>query len=183
MTLSAGVHPIRLAYRSLRTSFSKVSGFSAGDAPILSDVSLAAPAGSVTCLLGPSGSGKTTLLRIAAGMERPSAGRVLRDGVELCGPTVMVAPEKRGIGLVFQDYALFPHLTIGQNVAFGLAHLKRGDRRPQALHMLQRVGLKDRERRLSASAFWWRTAARSAGPRARAATGYLVDGRTFLRPR
>ncbi len=120
-------------------------GFSVADSAILKDVSLAAAAGSVTCLLGPSGSGKTTLLRIAAGMERPATGRVLRDGVELCGPKTMVAPEKRGIGLVFQDYALFPHLSISQNVAFGLAHLRRSERSGQALNMLQRVGLPHRE--------------------------------------
>jgi len=123
--------------------FESVS-FAAGNSQILTDVSIAAPSGSVTCLLGPSGSGKTTLLRIAAGMERPSAGRILKDGEEICGPKTMIAPEKRGIGLVFQDYALFPHLTIGQNVAFGLAHLKKPQRMPQALHMLQRVGLRDR---------------------------------------
>ena len=111
---------------------------------VLSNVSLTAKSGTVTCLLGPSGSGKTTLLRIAAGMLRPSAGAVLLDSREIGGPNRHVPPEKRGIGLVFQDYALFPHLSILQNVTFGLAHLKSGDRAPNALQLLSRVGLDDR---------------------------------------
>lgn len=114
------------------------------DASILKDVSLKAATGTVTCLLGPSGSGKTTLLRIAAGMVRQSAGSVLQDGREIGGPNVFLPPEKRGIGLVFQDYALFPHLTIEQNVCFGLSHLSRKERVPQATKMLSRVGLEDR---------------------------------------
>lgn len=121
-------------------------GFRIDDALILENVSLTATSGTVTCLLGPSGSGKTTLLRIAAGMERPTSGSVRMDGREISGPSSFVQPEQRGIGLVFQDYALFPHLTIGENVAFGLAHLKRGERSPLASHMLDRVGLAERAR-------------------------------------
>ncbi len=115
-----------------------------GTTPILHDISLQAKTGTVTCLLGPSGSGKTTLLRIAAGMEQQSAGRVLLDGREIGGPDNFLPPEKRGIGLVFQDYALFPHLTIGENVAFGLAHLSRAERDAQSRKMLSRVGLEIR---------------------------------------
>lgn len=111
---------------------------------ILRDISLTAKSGTVTCLLGPSGSGKTTLLRIAAGMVRQSAGRVLQDHREIGGPATFLPPEKRGIGLVFQDYALFPHLNILDNVCFGLAHIKRSERKPQATQMLERVGLSDR---------------------------------------
>ena len=114
------------------------------DAPILKDVSLVAPSGSVTCLLGPSGSGKTSLLRIAAGMQRQTQGRVLLDAREVCSDTTFVPPEKRGIGLVFQDYALFPHLCILDNVLFGLRHLTREARKEQATKMLNRVGLADR---------------------------------------
>lgn len=66
--------------------------------------------GEIACLLGPSGCGKTTLLRIAAGIERPDAGRLLFDGQEMAGPQRFVPPEKRNIGLMFQDFALFPHL-------------------------------------------------------------------------
>ncbi|MEM8751180.1 MAG: ABC transporter ATP-binding protein [Pseudomonadota bacterium] len=118
--------------------------YSIGDSRILDDVSLTAQTGSVTSLLGPSGSGKTTLLRIAAGMERQTSGSVLMDGREIGGPERFLPPEKRGIGLVFQDYALFSHLTILANVMFGLAHLDRKAQRAQAMQMLERVGLDDR---------------------------------------
>ena len=124
-------------------SFENVS-HSIEDTPIVQDVSLVAKSGTVTCLLGPSGSGKTTLLRIAAGMFRQSAGRILLDKQEIGGPNVFLPPEERGIGLVFQDYALFPHLTILKNVKFGLSHLKRRDRTSQAMQMLERVGLDQR---------------------------------------
>ena len=115
-----------------------------GKARILDDVSLVAKTGSVTCLLGPSGSGKTTLLRIAAGMERQSEGAVLMDGQIICDKSVFMPPEKRGVGLVFQDYALFPHLNILDNVLFGLKHLKRPNRAKQAMQLLSRVGLDHR---------------------------------------
>jgi len=118
-------------------NFENIS-YSIDGVAILQNVSLTAKSGTVTCLLGPSGSGKTTLLRIAAGMVRQSEGRILQDGREIGGPATFLPPEKRGIGLVFQDYALFPHLTIMENVCFGLAHIKRAERKPQALQMLQR---------------------------------------------
>ncbi|MEP0945226.1 MAG: ABC transporter ATP-binding protein [Rhizobiaceae bacterium] len=124
-------------------TFENVS-YDIDDAAILDDVSLVAPSGSVTCLLGPSGSGKTSLLRIAAGMLRQTGGRVLLDSREVCSETTFVPPEKRGIGLVFQDYALFPHLSIRDNVLFGLRHLPRDARKAQATKMLTRVGLADR---------------------------------------
>ena len=124
-------------------SFEKV-GHRIGDIQILEDISLVAKTGSVTCLLGPSGSGKTTLLRIAAGMERQSTGSVLMDGREISGDKLFVPPEERGVGLVFQDYALFPHLSVLDNVLFGLKHLKRDIRQEQALKLLSRVGLHDR---------------------------------------
>ena len=124
-------------------TFENVS-YDIDDASILHDVSLIAPSGSVTCLLGPSGSGKTSLLRIAAGMLRQTSGRVSLDAREVCGENTFVPPEKRGIGLVFQDYALFPHLSIQDNVLFGLRHLPRDARKAQASKMLSRVGLADR---------------------------------------
>jgi ABC-type sugar transport system ATPase subunit len=97
--------------------------------------------GEVLCLLGPSGCGKTTLLRIAAGVERPTSGRVLLDGQEVAGPDRFVPPEKRGVGLMFQDFALFPHLSILENVTFGLKSLPREDARREAMAALVRVGL------------------------------------------
>ncbi len=97
--------------------------------------------GEVVCLLGPSGCGKTTLLRVAAGIEKPSAGRVLINDQEVAGPARFVPPEKRSVGLMFQDFALFPHLTVLQNVAFGLKGLPKADAQREAHVMLARVGL------------------------------------------
>jgi iron(III) transport system ATP-binding protein len=104
-------------------------------------VSLEIKPGEVVCLIGHSGCGKTTLLRLAAGLERPTGGRVLLDGLEIAGPRVFVPPERRGIGLMFQDYALFPHLSNLENVMFGLRGLSRADAERQALLALDRVGL------------------------------------------
>jgi iron(III) transport system ATP-binding protein len=112
-----------------------------GEAYALRDVSLSIAPGEVVCLLGPSGCGKTTLLRLAAGIERPTAGRVLINGQEVAGPARFVAPEERSVGLMFQDFALFPHLTILQNVAFGLKALPRREAEREARAMLSRVGL------------------------------------------
>jgi iron(III) transport system ATP-binding protein len=107
----------------------------------LDNVSLDVAPGEIVCLVGPSGCGKTTLLRIASGVERPSAGRVLIDGQEVAGPNRFVPPEKRGVGLMFQDFALFPHLSILDNVAFGLKSLTRSEAKLEALAALDRVGL------------------------------------------
>jgi len=112
-----------------------------GEAVALEDVTLDVAPGEVLCLLGPSGCGKTTLLRVAAGVERPSSGRVLIDNEEVAGPDRFVPPEKRGVGLMFQDFALFPHLTILDNVAFGLRALTRREARAEAMAALKRVGL------------------------------------------
>jgi len=104
-------------------------------------ISLMAKPGEVLCLLGPSGSGKTTLLRIAAGIELQSRGRVVIDGWEASGPSVFLPPEKRGIGLMFQDFALFPHMTVLDNVRFGLTALPARDAIIAAQSALERVGL------------------------------------------
>src|SRR5919107_1716604 len=89
-----------------------------GATAALDGVDLDVAPGEVVSLLGRSGCGKTTLLRIAAGVEAPSAGRVLADGLEVASDRVFVPPERRNIGLVFQDHALFPHMTIVENVMF-----------------------------------------------------------------
>lgn len=112
-----------------------------GSVLALDEVSLDVPPGQILCLLGPSGCGKSTLLRIVAGVERPSGGRVLMNGQEIAGPNRFVPPERRGIGLMFQDFALFPHLTILDNVAFGLVSLGRQAARQEARLALERVGL------------------------------------------
>ncbi|MCL4767625.1 MAG: ABC transporter ATP-binding protein [Hyphomicrobiaceae bacterium] len=112
-----------------------------GDTYALQGISLDIAPGEIVCLLGPSGCGKTTLLRIASGIEKPSAGRILINDWEVAGPSRFVAPEQRNVGLMFQDFALFPHLTILQNVAFGLKALPAGDAAREALTVLARVGL------------------------------------------
>ena len=109
--------------------------------PSIRGVDLTVEPGEIVCLLGESGCGKTTLLRIAAGLERPSSGRVLLNDREVAGPNVFRAPEKRGVGLMFQDYALFPQMTILANVMFGLKALSRAEREKEALRVLERVGL------------------------------------------
>ncbi len=108
---------------------------------ILKDLNFEIKAGEIACLLGPSGCGKTTLLRIAAGIQRASTGRVLFDGEEVDGPARFMQPERRNVGLVFQDFALFPHLSVLQNVAFGLNALNKSEAVKIAEHALQRVGL------------------------------------------
>lgn len=108
---------------------------------ILNDVSLQVEAGQIACILGPSGCGKTTLLRLLAGILRPQKGQIFLDNMEVSGPRVHVPPERRNIGLMFQDYALFPHLTALENVAYGLYALKRNDARNVATLALNRVGL------------------------------------------
>ena len=112
-----------------------------GETQAVKDVSLQLHPGEIACLLGPSGCGKTTLLRIAAGIEKPDHGRLLFDGQEMAGPGRFVPPEKRNIGLMFQDFALFPHLSILDNVAFGLKNMPRAEARTIALLALERVGL------------------------------------------
>jgi iron(III) transport system ATP-binding protein len=97
--------------------------------------------GEIGCLLGPSGCGKTTVLRAVAGFEPVCAGAIHLDGRQIAGPAGGLPPDRRGIGMVFQDYALFPHLSAGQNVAFGLRHLPRRDRPTVARHLLDLVGL------------------------------------------
>jgi iron(III) transport system ATP-binding protein len=112
-----------------------------GAVEALQDASLAVAEEEIVCLLGPSGSGKSTLLRLLAGIERPSSGRVLLDGREVAGPGRFVEPEQRRVGMVFQDYALFPHLTVAANVAFGLRGRRRAEQETTVRALLQRVGL------------------------------------------
>jgi iron(III) transport system ATP-binding protein len=111
--------------------------------PILAvdGVSLDVARGEMLCLVGPSGSGKSTLLRVVAGLERPDRGRVAIDGACVDGPTGFVPPEQRRVGVVFQDYALFPHLTVAGNVAFGLAGRPRVEVDRTVASLLDRVGL------------------------------------------
>jgi iron(III) transport system ATP-binding protein len=106
-------------------------------------VSLSLQPGQIGVLIGPSGCGKTSLLRAVAGLERPSRGRIRIDGQVLSDAAqgLHVAPEARRIGMVFQDYALFPHLSVAANVAFGLHHLSSAARRARVQQVLDLVGL------------------------------------------
>lgn len=125
--------PVSLAFEDVRQRFGPIMA--------LDGVNLDIAPGEVICLLGQSGCGKSTLLRIAAGVETPSAGRVLLDGIEVAGPSRFVEPERRGVGLMFQDYALFPHLTVIDNVSYGIRGLPAADTRASAMRALGRVGL------------------------------------------
>jgi iron(III) transport system ATP-binding protein len=107
------------------------------------DVSLEVEPGEMVCLLGPSGCGKTTVLRIAAGLERLQKGRVLLDGEVAADGHVSLPPEKRSVGLVFQDYALFPHLSVTDNVLFGLSAVAAPERATRAREALRQVGMSD----------------------------------------
>ena len=114
-----------------------------GDKQILDNASLLVPAGELSCLLGPSGCGKTTLLRLAAGLERLQTGKILIDDVVVADEILHEPTELRGIGLMFQDYALFPHLNILDNVTFGIRGVSSPEVRRRAMEMLDQVSMTD----------------------------------------
>lgn len=114
-------------------------------APILSDVSLTVARHEVVCLLGHSGSGKTSILRLVAGLTRPSAGRIALAGAIVADRSTFVPPQGRGLALIFQDLALFPHLTVRQNVTFGARGLTPAQQADLAADLLARLGLAGRE--------------------------------------
>ena len=123
---------VRLELRGIGKSF-------AGQ-QVVDDLSLTVSAGQVTCLLGPSGCGKSTTLRIVAGVESQDRGEIYVDGKLLSGAQADLPPEERSVGLMFQDFALFPHLTVARNVAFGLAGSK-SECHARVSELLTRVGL------------------------------------------
>ena len=116
--------------------------------PAVTDVSFGLAAGGIGVLIGPSGCGKTTLLRAVAGLERVTAGEIRLSGQIVGSRSVHVPAEARRIGMVFQDYALFPHIDVGRNVAFGLHQLPRSERARRVAEVLALVGLPGIERRL-----------------------------------
>jgi iron(III) transport system ATP-binding protein len=111
----------------------------------VSELSLNIKRNSITAIVGESGSGKTTLCRLIAGLETPDKGSIQINNKVVSSTTVFTPPEKRNIGMVFQDYALFPHLTLYKNIAYGVT--KRVDKAKRVIDLLDLVGLKDLEKR------------------------------------
>ncbi|SEQ40546.1 ABC transporter ATP-binding protein [Thalassovita taeanensis] len=124
--------PPRLEIRNLVRRF--------GGQAVVDHVSLRVMPGQVTCLLGPSGCGKSTTLRMIAGVEMQDEGEIYVDGQLICDTVFRVPPERRAIGLMFQDFALFPHLSVAENVSFGLKGPKEA-RRARVEELLERVGM------------------------------------------
>jgi iron(III) transport system ATP-binding protein len=114
---------------------------------IIDDFSFSMDKGEIVGILGPSGRGKSTLLRIIAGLETPSRGVITISGKTIVDSAVFIPPETRGVGMVFQDYALFPHLTAAKNIEFGLHRLSAADRAKRLEEMLELVQLKGYEKR------------------------------------
>lgn len=107
---------------------------------VVDDVSLSIQPGQVTCLLGPSGCGKSTTLRLIAGVDMQDSGEIWVDGTMICDGSYSLPAEKRGIGLMFQDFALFPHMSVADNVAFGLSGTK-AEKRTRVEELLNKVGM------------------------------------------
>ncbi|TDQ64691.1 iron(III) transport system ATP-binding protein [Phaeovulum veldkampii DSM 11550] len=122
--------PPRLDVQNLHRQF--------GGRAVVDDVSFDVPAGQVACLLGQSGCGKSTTLRIIAGVDMQDQGRIFVDGNLICDTVFRIPPERRSVGLMFQDFALFPHLSVAENVAFGLTG-SRSDKRARVVDLLDRV--------------------------------------------
>lgn len=133
------VDPV-LALRQISKSFQPHS-------PVLHDISFQVEAGSMVCILGPSGCGKTTLLRLVAGFETPDTGEISLRQRLVSRPGLSVPPEQRHIGMVFQDYALFPHMTVSRNIQFGLFRCAAAWRRTRVSALLRLVGLEGMDKR------------------------------------
>jgi iron(III) transport system ATP-binding protein len=112
-----------------------------GDKTVIEDVSFSLKSGEIGCLLGPSGCGKTSLLRAIAGFEPLSHGEITLHQRIVSTPGSSVPTEQRRVGMVFQDFALFPHLSVGKNIAFGLKHLNVAEREQRVTELLKLVGL------------------------------------------
>ena len=115
--------------------------------PAVRDISFSAHEGEILCLLGPSGCGKTTILRAIAGFEPVRCGHIFLSGRMVSSSSETIPTEKRRVGMVFKEYALFPHLRGADNIAFGLPHLSRAERRCRVQEMLRLTGLEGFDRR------------------------------------
>ncbi|MGM8214886.1 ABC transporter ATP-binding protein [Bacillaceae bacterium W0354] len=130
------VHIHNLQFRYPNTKTNTINNFN-----------LSIQKGEIVSILGESGSGKSTVLRLIAGLETPSAGNIMVGDHCMCSKSKFVQPEKRGIGMVFQDYALFPHMTVEQNIKFGLNKLPRKDRHARVKEVLRLVNLEEYHKR------------------------------------
>jgi iron(III) transport system ATP-binding protein len=110
---------------------------------VIADFDLSAKAGEIVGIAGPSGMGKSTLLRIIAGLERPDQGRIMIDGDRVAGNGVFTPPESRRVGMIFQDYGLFPHMTLAQNIGYGLHRFSRAERQKRIEDMLRLVRMEE----------------------------------------
>ena len=119
-----------------------------GSRTVVRGATISLEPGEIGCLLGPSGCGKSTLLRGIAGFERPARGTISMNGRSLSTATSVVEPERRQVGMVFQDFALFPHLDVARNIAFGLGKLSRTEQHRRIGHLLELFGLPGYEKRM-----------------------------------
>ena len=134
----------------------------------VSDATFSLAEGEIGCLLGPSGCGKTTLLRAIAGFEPLTSGTISLHGEHISTAQQTQAPEERAVGMVFQDFALFPHLNVRDNIAFGLSELSSGEKTQRVLEMLESSRFSERCRPLSTRIIWRTTAACRTGKSASA---------------
>ncbi|MCQ6274800.1 ABC transporter ATP-binding protein [Bacillus sp. V3B] len=121
--------------------------FSRKEKPVINDFSFSMEKGQIVGILGQSGSGKSTLLRLISGLEMPMKGTIVIAGTAVVSEGVFIHPEERGVGMVFQDYALFPHMTVKDNILFGLSRMPRKDRKQRVDEMLELVQMESFEKR------------------------------------
>jgi iron(III) transport system ATP-binding protein len=110
---------------------------------VLKNISFDVQQGDIVCILGESGSGKSTVLRLLAGLEKPSKGRIEIDDQLMVNNDIFILPENRGIGVVFQDYALFPHMTVAENILFGIKNQPQEYKEEKLQNLLELIGLKE----------------------------------------